>query len=234
LEILMTQVDGRYYEVATPGSVSEKLTAIARDRIYADFLRLCAPKPQDQILDVGVSDVLGDAANVLERRYALPDQVTAVGLGTGEDFKRSFPLIRYEQINANQRLPFKDGSFDVVTANAVLEHVGSAQNQKFLISEMLRVGGRVFVVVPHRYFPIEHHTAIPFLHWTDVSFRLACRMIRKEKWASQENLILMTRERLKDAFPQPGSAKIGMTGIMLGPWSSNLYLFAEGIPRQSH
>ena len=30
--------DGQYYEVATPGSLSEKLMAFARDRIYADFL----------------------------------------------------------------------------------------------------------------------------------------------------------------------------------------------------
>ena len=222
----MDQIDGQYYEVATPGSPSEKLVAVARDRIYADFLRFCAPQGSDTILDVGVSDVVGDAANVIERRYAAQGKITAVGLGQGKAFKFSFPQIQYCQIVANQALPFGDGSFDVVTANAVLEHVGSVENQRFFISELMRVGGRVFVTVPHRFFPVEHHTAIPFLHWFDTTFSLACRVLGKEKWAARENLILMSRQRLRDVCPRERAVEIGMTGIMLGPCSSNLYLFA--------
>lgn len=224
------EVDGQYYEVATPGSLSEKLMAVARDRIYADFLRLCAPDASDTILDVGVSDVVGDAANVIERRYPAQDKITAVGLGQGNAFKVSYPKIQYRQIVANQALPFADTSFEIVTANAVLEHVGSAENQRFFISELMRVGRRVFITVPHRFFPVEHHTAIPLLHWFDATFRPACRALGKEKWAAAENLILMSRRRLRDASPRHRAVEIGMTGIMLGPCSSNLYLFAPAAP----
>ena len=194
---MSNQVDRHYYEVATPGSISEKLAVIARDKIYTDFLKFCRPSASDKILDVGVSDVVGDAANVLERRYSPQCNITAVGLGRGDAFKASFPQIQYRQVVANDALPFDDGSFDIVTSNAVLEHVGSVENQRFLISELLRVGGCVFVTVPHRFFPIEHHTAIPFLHWFDSSFTLACRLFDKEKWASPENLILMSQQRLR-------------------------------------
>jgi SAM-dependent methyltransferase len=219
--------DGQYYEVATPGSLSEKLMAVARDRIYADFLRLCEPNASDTILDVGVSDVVGDGANVIERRYPAQEKITAVGLGQGNAFKVSFPQIQYRQIVANQALPFGDASFDIVIANAVLEHVGSVENQRFFISELMRVGGRVYITVPHRFFPVEHHTAIPLLHWFDATFPLACRALGKQKWADSKNLILMTRRRLKDASPRDGAVEVGMTGIMLGPFSSNLYLFAS-------
>ena len=106
------EVDGQYYEVATPSSLSEKLMAFARDRIYADFLRLCAPNASDTILDVGVSDVVGNGANVIERRYPAREKITAVGLGQGNAFKVSFPQIQYRQIVANQALPFADASFD--------------------------------------------------------------------------------------------------------------------------
>jgi hypothetical protein len=221
------EFDGQYYEGASPGSVSEKLVAVARDRIYADFLRLCSPKASETILDVGVSDVVGDAANVIERRYPAQDKITAAGLGRGDAFKVSFPKIQYRQIAANQALPFGDGSFDVVTANAVLEHVGSVEHQRFFVSELMRVGGRVYVTVPHRFFPVEHHTAIPFLHWFDGTFPLACRALGKQAWASSENLILMSRQRLKAVSPRDRAVEIGMTGIMLGPCSSNLYLFAS-------
>ena len=57
-------VDGKYYQVVAPRSLSERLVIAARDRIYADFIRLCRPTPTDTILDVGVSDVVNDAANV--------------------------------------------------------------------------------------------------------------------------------------------------------------------------
>jgi hypothetical protein len=224
------QVDRHYYEVATLGSISERITAIARDRIYADFLRLCAPTAQDKILDVGVSDVVGDAANVIERRYPQQEQITAAGLGAGDEFKLSFQKIQYRQIVANKPLPFDDGAFDIVTSNAVLEHVGSSENQRAFVSEAFRVGRCVFITVPHRFFPIEHHTAIPFLHWADGSFKVACQLLAKDKWADPKNLILMSQGRLRSACPERVDVKFGLTGIMLGPWSSNLYLFG---PRPS-
>jgi SAM-dependent methyltransferase len=232
-KMTINEFDGQYYEVATPGSLSEKLVAVARDRIYADFLRLCAPVASDTILDVGVSDIVGDAANVIERRYPAQDKITAAGLGAGAAFKASFPQIQYRQIVANQALPFGDGAFDIVTSNAVLEHVGSVENQRFFVSELLRVGGRVFITVPHRFFPVEHHTAIPFLHWFDSTFPLACRVMGKTKWAASENLILMSRRRLKDASPGDRAVEIGLTGVMLGPFSSNLYLIARASRSQT-
>lgn len=223
-----SQVDGKYYEVATPRSFAERLVIRARDRIYDDFLRLCRPLPGESILDVGVSDVTGEAANVLERRYPHPERITAVGLGTAEAFRAAFPQVRYQQIEPNQPLPFPDGAFDIATSNAVLEHVGSPEHQRRFAAELLRVGRRVFITVPHRFFPVEHHTAIPFLHWTDAGFALACRLTGKESWNRPENLILMSRRRLAAAVPPGRRVEIGRTGILLGPCSANLYLYSEG------
>jgi hypothetical protein len=142
-------VDGKYYEVARSHSLAERLTARARDRIYADFLRLCAPDPADSILDVGVSDVVGDAANVLERLYPYPDRITATGLGAGNDFRVSFPAVAYRQVVPNQLLPFADDSFAIAASNAVLEHVGSIANQRFFITELLRVARRTLAFPWH-------------------------------------------------------------------------------------
>src|SRR2546426_6399400 len=117
-------VDERYYEVATPGSLSERLLIEARDRIYADFLAACSPRPSDTILDVGVSDVLNDGANMLERLYPHPSQITACGLGEAKEFQSAFAAVCYRQVAPRAPLPFAEKSFDVATSNAVLEHVG--------------------------------------------------------------------------------------------------------------
>jgi hypothetical protein len=221
------QVDGKYYQVAQAQSLAERLAIRARDRIYEDFLRLCRPDGQDSILDVGASDVMNDAANVLERRYSRPERLTAVGLGEGSAFRATFPAVRYVQVVANERLPFDDAAFDIVTSNAVLEHVGSRQNQAHFVAELMRVGRRGFITVPHRFFPVEHHTAIPFLHWSDRIFPAACRMLGKQEWARAENLILMSRSRLRGACPAGADVRIGHTGLLLGAFSANLYLYWE-------
>jgi len=221
-------VDSRYYEVATPRSFAERLMVRARDRIYDDFIRLSHPTSQETILDVGVSDVISDGANVLERRYPHQRSLTAVGLGTAEEFRATFPEVTYQQVVANESLPFPDKSFDIATSNAVLEHVGSLENQRRFVGELMRVGNRVFITVPHRLFPIEHHTGVPFLHWTDSGFALMCKLLGKEDWCRPENLILMSRRRLRASCPPNARVTIGATGIPLGLWSSNLYVYWDG------
>jgi methyltransferase family protein len=218
-------VDEEYYREVSPGSVAERLLISARSRIFQDFKARIRPSDSDQVLDVGVSDVVSDGANVLERSYPHQNNITACGLGAGVQFKKAFPLVRYIQIEPNVRLPFDDNSFDIATSNAVLEHVGSLENQSFFVYELCRVARRVFISVPNRYFPIEHHTALPIAHYQDNIFQIACWITGKSEWARDENLILMTRKRLWQlAAPIRKRAAVGYTGLLLGPFSSNLYL----------
>ena len=218
-------VDDKYYQVAKPGSLAERIVGIARNRIFSDLMRTCRPSPDSTLVDVGVSDVVGDAANVVERLYPHPDRITALGLGTGEHFRAAYPAVTYHQIIANQPLPFPDRAFDIATSNAVLEHVGSIENQRVFVSELCRVAERVFITVPNRGFPVEHHTGIPFLHWTEFTFAMSARMLGKDEWTKSENLIMMSRHHLQSLCPPGRHPTVGYTGIMLGPFSGNLFLY---------
>jgi hypothetical protein len=216
--------DERYYEVVRPRSPAERLVVAARDRIYADFLRLIRPQAHETILDVGVSDVVNDAANMLERKDANPARITAAGLGEGSDFRAAFPQVAYRQVAANARLPFEDGQFDIAMSNAVIEHTGSRENQRFFVAELARVARRVFISAPNRYFPVEHHTAAPLLHYWRPTFGLFCRALGKDDWLDPENLILIGRRDLERFAPPGRRALCGYTGVRLGPFSSNMYL----------
>jgi hypothetical protein len=224
LNMVAAPVDARYYQAAQPRSVGERLMIVARDRIYADFLRLCRPGPDSRILDVGISDVLTDSANMLERKFPHPEQITAVGLGEAPEFQAAFPSVAYRRIEANRPLPFADGAFDIATSNAVIEHVGSVDNQRAFVAELTRVARVVFISAPNRFFPVEHHTAIPLAHFWPAGFRLACRALGKQEWLDPANLILTDRRALARFAP---NGTTGFTGLALGPFSSNIFLFVD-------
>ena len=217
--------DAKYYRQIAPNSAAERLLVAARQRIFRDFIMQMRPLPSDQILDLGVSDVVSEGANVFERSYPHQSNITACGLGAGLQFKSSFPLVRYVEIEPNVPLPFDNGSFEIATTNAVLEHAGSVENQLLLVRELCRVARKVFISVPNRFFPIEHHTALLFVHYHKKAFQIACRIAGKSEWAREENLILMTPQRLRHvAASIKKSAVVGYTGLRAGPFSSNLYL----------
>ena len=222
------EVDRKFYEVVEASSFAQRLAMIARQRMHADFLAICDPTSRETILDTGVSDVMRDEANMLERSYAFPEAITAVGLGEARAFQEAFPRVRYQRIEPNEPLPFPDKAFDISVSNAVLEHVGSVEAQHRFMRELLRVGRRTFLTVPNRFFPVEHHTGIPLMHWSDRTFPTVCRWFGKDGWGRAENLILMSRARLAAACPEERVVRIGTTGIRLGPFSSNLYMFAAG------
>jgi SAM-dependent methyltransferase len=228
-------VDEKYYRVAQPHSWGERLVIMARDRIYDDMIRYCRLSQNDTILDVGVSDVVTDAANMLERKYPYPDRITAAGLGQGAAFSAAYPKVAYRRIEPNRPLPFADRAFDVAVSNAVLEHVGSERHQEAFVRELARVAKRVFISVPNRYFPVEHHTLIPLLHFWRPGFELACRWLGKAEWADERNLILMSWKRLSALAPGGAAPVVGHTGLMLGGFSSNLFLYMPGPdPARNH
>lgn len=221
-------VDGRYYEVAGPNSLADRLMHAARRRIVGKMAELHPfHRMKGRLLDVGVSDVLTGSDNMLERVYPCPWKITALGLGSGEDFRKEFPQVRYLQGSGLGPLPFDGRQFLLATSNAVLEHLGSVEAQEQHLSELLRVAEEVFISAPNRWFPIEHHTALPFLHWWRPAFEAACRVTGKGAWAREDELLFVTAKslrRLVEAVAPGRRYEIGFTGICLGGLSSNLFL----------
>jgi hypothetical protein len=60
---------------------------------------------------------------------------------------------------------WRDGTFDLITCNSVLEHVGTWADMRRAASEFRRVGVRGWIQVPAFGFPLEQHFLLPFVHW---------------------------------------------------------------------
>jgi SAM-dependent methyltransferase len=67
------------------------------------------------------------------------------------------------------RLPFPDGSFDLVVLWQVLEHVFQPIEKQKVLDECVRVlksGGHLLVETPNQWFPFDYHdNRMPLVHW---------------------------------------------------------------------
>ena len=172
-------MDEQYYQVAAPRSWGERLAIVARDRIYADMIRHCRRRRTKRFWTSAcrMSSTMPPTcwSGNIRIRSASPRRVWARAMHS----RPPFPKVTYRQIEANRPLPFADKAFDIAVSNAVLEHVGSVPHQAAFVRELSRVAKRVFISVPNRYFPVEHHTAIPLLHFWTRSFEAGLPMARQ-------------------------------------------------------
>jgi SAM-dependent methyltransferase len=170
----------------------------ARLGMYQQLIKLMQPGSKDLILDVGVSTFTDSAeANVLERNYPFPEQITMLGIEEGGQLEQIYPGAVYRKYTPGQALPFADKSFEICYCHAVLEHVGSRDRQERFISELLRVGKSIFLTTPNRFYPLELHTMMPFLHWLPMHwYRAILRLFGKEFYGKEENLNLLSRHSL--------------------------------------
>jgi SAM-dependent methyltransferase len=148
--------------------VALRVSMRSRERKLQLFLDLLQPGPQTTVVDVGVTDApfgAGSTDNFFEALYPWPEQITGVGQTELERFSAAFPRVRAVRADGRD-LPFGDAEFDIAFSNAVVEHVaGGRDGQRRFVHELCRVSRRVFVTTPNRYFPIEVHTLLPFVHW---------------------------------------------------------------------
>jgi len=189
--------------------LADAISLRSRRRKLALFLELMRPDAATTVLDVGVDEVsLGEPGgesgctthNVLEDTYPWPERITGLGLHDGRRFQERYPRIAYVQGDACA-LPFADGAFDVVHSNAVIEHVGGRERQEAFVREALRVGRRVFVTTPNRWFPIEVHTKLPLVHWLPEALSGRAYDLARVSWAKENHLL--GRSELRALFPVP-------------------------------
>lgn len=126
-------------------------------------------KRQGKVLDYGC----GVGFNIYYYAKFFPDVI-----GIDND-KRSVEIARKQlkKLKCNKRvlhydgkkLPFKENSFDIVSASDVWEHV---ENPRLMLKEIYRVlkpSGILFIHNPNKLWPLETHYKLPFLSYLPAS-----------------------------------------------------------------
>jgi hypothetical protein len=222
----------RQYNVAAPDSLAVRLATWQRRRMYARFLESAAVSERDSILDVGVtSDRSYTSSNYLEAWHPWKDRITAAGIDDASFLEQQYPGMRFVYANG-LRLPFADRSFDVVHSAAVLEHVGSTQNQAAFVRECMRVARKaVFLTTPNRWFPVEFHTLLPFAHWLPKRhFRWLLGRLGLAFFADEAHLNLLSRGEVRSLVAGDGDFEVRVLSVALLGWPSNLLLVGRRTP----
>lgn len=179
-----------------------------RKKVFDLFMKEICPVEEDSVVDVGITaDLVHEADNFFEKFYPFAENITGVGVEDLSGLKKVYPKIKLVQADG-RNLPFKSQSFDIVFSGAVLEHVGSSKDQKRFISEITRVGKKFFITTPNRWFPLEVHTGLPFLHYLPKKiYRKILKSFGMGFFAKEENLNLIRRKEFEN-FLNDKSVKI--------------------------
>ena len=211
--------DSIFYRDSKKGA---RLIVKARQAMFNLFLDQIQPTSNSKIIDIGVSDEENEGANFLEQNYKWPHQITCAGIGNGKNLKLAHPKVSFVNIEPNKCLPFPDKYFDISYSNAVIEHVGGPSERALFISEHIRVAKFVFFTFPNHWFPVEHHTGIPLLHFSPTLFRKILLATRYHEWTDLKLLDFLDMKKIASEWPTSTKPKLIYTGIQLGYFSSNV------------
>lgn len=176
------------------GNYIDDLLVRIRNEVYQQFMKEFSPTEADTILDVGVSAEDHVSSNHFEKKYPYIHQVTGLSVEDFSELEEQFPGFTFVK-GDGRKLPFPAESFDYVYSHAVIEHVGSRNNQAAFISELYRVARKgVLFSTPNRWHPMESHTGLPLLHFLPAYiYRPLYRLLGKTMYCEEETLNLLSR-----------------------------------------
>lgn len=154
-------------------------------------------KKSFSILDVGTSPLNLKSENIFIKKFKNHKNFTCFSNHDLQPIKKNFLNFSFI-IGDARKMKFRNNSFDIVHSNATIEHIGSDKMQLKFISECLRVSRKfVFITTPNKYFPIDFHTKIPFLHWLPHSiFNIILKLFGDNFFRHKKNLNLISFRKM--------------------------------------
>ena len=193
--------------------IHRPLARYFRSRRLRRFARSFEVDEQTKVLDLGGAEYYWPWLEVRPR-------VTVANYALRDLRRMTLDWVRADGRN----LPFRDGAFDVVYCNSVLEHLPDEASREAMAREIERVGRGYSVQTPNRWFPIEAHTLTPAFHFLPKRWqaRLARnftiwgrlqRPSRAEARGFVENIRLLSARDLQGLFPDAAIERERFLGL---------------------
>jgi hypothetical protein len=154
----------------------------------------------NDLLDIGTTeDVTANSSNIFCKMFDFIKIHKSISNQkiTNKRFQSSLEKSITSDFNEEMINDFKS---DLVISSATIEHVGDFDNQVAKIRNMIQLSKKYVVIsTPNRFYPIEFHTKLPFIHWLPKNiFRKALLFLNMKYFADQNNLNLLSKSELKE------------------------------------
>ena len=216
-----------YYQHSGKVALASRISYAVRQQIFERFMSIMQPTTHSRVLDIGVtSDTTYRESNFLEKLYPHTSQLVCIGTEDGSHLENEYPGLTFMRVESGKPLPFTDAEFDFAFSNAVIEHVGNAEQQAAFVQEACRVARRVFITTPNRWFPVEHHTAVPLLHYLPKPiYRRIIAHSPLHYWSHERHLNSLTFSSFKKCFASTYPITIEYSGVGWAFARSNLIAY---------
>ena len=151
-------------------------TRPAKARKMIALLGLQSSNRQLKVLEIGTGS--GGIAHYFGKQKEPRFLVHSVDVEDSRQVHEGFEFSLVDGVD----LPFKEGAFDLVLSNHVIEHVGDEAAQKKHIDEMYRVlkdGGAGYLAFPNRWQWREPHYKLGGLSWLPEGYRSMYLKLRR-------------------------------------------------------
>ena len=201
-----------------------------REELHQIFLKKINYNNNMSILDVGTANTLDKNHNIILSKTKKNKYLCCLTNQTlSKKLIKKYPQIRKVLKGDGRNIKLKNNSFDIVYSSATLEHVGSLKNQIKFVSECYRVSRRfIFITTPNRFYPIDFHTKIPFIHWLPKKIHRNILLILNMKFYSKErNLNLLGVNDIKQILNDSSITKYKIIKKKFLFFTSNIIIFIE-------
>jgi len=197
------------------------------------FLRTFQLTGSTRILDLGSQDGT-NIASIIKNTALQPENVFIADIDD-EIVLQGYKKFGFTPIVISEcgGLPFADFYFDIVLCSSVIEHVTipksavwrtlsgrdfdqyAFERQKEFSSEIRRIGKGYFVQTPHKWFPIESHTQLPFVSYLPREVLVPFIRFTNKKWIKRTSpdWRLLTSAEIRKLFPDARIVKEQFFGL---------------------
>jgi ubiquinone/menaquinone biosynthesis C-methylase UbiE len=209
--------------------IFKKITLNARNEFFKYFIHHTDYSNDKSVIDIGTTPSLDKEQNNLLQKTKNNPNITCFSNQDCKILYKKFKNIKNILIGDGKNTLLDDNSFDIVHSNATIEHIGSFDDQISFTEEMLRISkNSIFIQTPNRFYPIDFHTIIPFIHWLPKKIhRKLLKFLNLHFYSKEENLNLLSKKDLKKICKILNIRKYKILEHKLFFFTSNLILIIK-------
>ncbi len=210
-------------------SIYKKIISNARNKFFEIFKEFTHYSDDRSVIDIGTTPSLDEEQNIFLEKTQKNKNITCLSNQDCKILLKKYPNIKKIIIGNGKKTFLSDNSFEIVHSNATIEHVGSYENQTLFIKECLRISKNyVFIQTPNRFYPIDFHTTLPFVHWLPKKIhRKILNIIGLDFYALEENLNLLSKNDIIKICKELNIKKYKIINHKLFMLTSNFILIIE-------